>query len=43
MGEIDVARQAPNVDRMRRFGATVVAVTSGDRTLRSAIDKTIRN
>ena len=24
MGEIDVARQAPNVDRMRRFGATVV-------------------
>ncbi len=25
MGEIDVERQAPNVDRMRRFGATVVA------------------
>jgi tryptophan synthase beta chain len=43
MGEIDVARQAPNVDRMRRFGTTVVAVTSGDRTLRSAIDEAIRD
>jgi len=43
MGEIDVARQAPNVDRMRRFGATVVAVTSGDRTLRAAIDEAIRD
>lgn len=43
MGEIDVARQAPNVDRMRRFGATVVAVKSGDRTLRSAIDEAIRD
>ena len=43
MGEIDVARQAPNVDRMRRFGTTVVAVKSGDRTLRSAIDEAIRD
>jgi tryptophan synthase beta chain len=43
MGEIDVARQAPNVDRMRRFGATVVAVESGDRTLRAAIDEAIRD
>ncbi|HEY7670990.1 MAG TPA: pyridoxal-phosphate dependent enzyme, partial [Gammaproteobacteria bacterium] len=43
MGEIDVERQAPNVDRMRRFGATVVAVKSGDRTLRSAIDEAIRD
>ena len=43
MGEIDVARQAPNVDRMRRFGATVVAVKSGDRTLRAAIDDAIRD
>jgi len=32
MGEVDVARQAPNVDRMRRLGADVVAVKSGDRT-----------
>jgi tryptophan synthase beta chain len=43
MGEIDVARQAPNVDRMRRFGATVIAVKSGDRTLRAAIDEAIRD
>jgi tryptophan synthase beta chain len=43
MGEVDVARQAPNVDRMRRLGATVVAVTSGDRTLRAAIDEAIRD
>jgi tryptophan synthase beta chain len=43
MGEIDVARQAPNVDRMRRLGAEVVAVKSGDRTLRAAIDEAIRD
>jgi tryptophan synthase beta chain len=43
MGEIDVERQAPNVDRMRRLGAEVVAVTSGDRTLRAAIDEAIRD
>jgi tryptophan synthase beta chain len=43
MGEIDVARQAPNVDRMRRLGAKVVSVTSGDRTLRAAIDEAIRD
>ena len=43
MGEIDVARQAPNVDRMRRLGADVVAVKSGDRTLRAAIDEAIRD
>jgi tryptophan synthase beta chain len=43
MGEIDVARQAPNVDRMRRLGAQVVPVQSGDRTLRAAIDEAIRD
>ncbi|WP_428100445.1 tryptophan synthase subunit beta [Candidatus Rariloculus sp.] len=43
MGEVDVARQAPNVDRMRRLGAKVIAVTSGDRTLRAAIDEAIRD
>ena len=42
MGEIDMARQAPNVDRMRRLGAKVVPVTSGDRTLRAAIDESMR-
>lgn len=43
MGEIDIARQAPNVDRMRRLGATVSPVKSGDRTLRAAIDEAIRD
>jgi len=42
MGSVDVARQAPNVDRMRRLGAEVVPVESGDRTLRAAIDEAIR-
>ena len=42
MGSVDVARQAPNVDRMRRLGAEVIAVESGDRTLRAAIDEAIR-
>jgi len=43
MGEVDVERQAPNVDRMRRLGAEVVSVKSGDRTLRAAIDEAIRD
>ncbi len=43
MGEVDVERQAPNVDRMHRLDATVIPVTSGDRTLRSAIDEAIRD
>jgi tryptophan synthase beta chain len=43
MGEVDVARQAPNVDRMMQLGAQVVSVTSGDRTLRAAIDEAFRD
>ena len=43
MGEIDMERQAPNVGRMRLLGATVVPVTSGDRTLRAAIDEALRD
>jgi tryptophan synthase beta chain len=43
MGSIDMERQAPNVGRMRLLGATVVAVTSGDRTLRAAIDEALRD
>ncbi len=43
MGAMDMERQAPNVDRMRLLGATVVAVTSGDRTLRAAIDEALRD
>ncbi len=43
MGEIDAARQAPNLHRMRLFGAEVVLVGDGDRTLRSAIDAALRD
>jgi tryptophan synthase beta chain len=43
MGAVDMERQAPNVDRMRLLGATVVAVTGGDRTLRAAIDEALRD
>jgi tryptophan synthase beta chain len=32
MGAVDIERQAPNVDRMRRLGAEVIAVESGDKT-----------
>ncbi len=42
MGEIDMERQAPNVGRMRLLGAEVVPVTTGDRTLRAAIDEALR-
>jgi len=43
MGAVDVERQAPNVGRMRLLGATVVPVTTGDRTLRAAIDEALRD
>jgi tryptophan synthase beta chain len=43
MGEVDMERQSPNVGRMRLLGATVVPVTSGDRTLRAAIDEALRD
>ena len=43
MGAVDMERQAPNVDRIRRLGAEVVAVESGDKTLRAAIDEAMRS
>ena len=42
MGEIDIARQAPNVARMKMLGATVVAATSGSKTLKDATNEAIR-
>jgi len=42
MGAVDMERQAPNVDRMRRLGAECVPVESGDKTLRAAIDEAMR-
>jgi tryptophan synthase beta chain len=43
MGAIDMERQAPNVGRMRLLGTEVVPVTTGDRTLRAAIDEAMRD
>jgi tryptophan synthase beta chain len=43
MGAVDMERQAPNVGRMKLLGATVVPVTSGDKTLRAAIDDAFRD
>lgn len=43
MGAVDIERQAPNVDRMKLLGATVVPVTGGDQTLRAAVDDALRD
>lgn len=43
MGAVDVERQAPNVDRMRLLGAEVVAVESGSRVLKDAVNEALRD
>jgi tryptophan synthase beta chain len=43
MGETDIARQRPNVFRMRTNGATVTPVTTGRGTLKEAISETMRD
>jgi len=43
MGSDDMARQAPNVVRMRLLGATVTAVDAGSRTLKDAINEAMRD
>jgi tryptophan synthase beta chain len=43
MGEIDIERQAPNVERMKLLGASVVPVTAGSRTLKEATSEAIRD
>lgn len=43
MGEIDIARQAPNVARMKMLGATVVPATSGSKTLKDAVNEALRD
>jgi tryptophan synthase beta chain len=43
MGEEDTVRQAPNVERMRLLGAEVVAVTSGSKTLKDAMNEAMRD
>ncbi len=43
MGEVDIARQEANVYRMRLLGTEVVAVTSGSRTLKDALNEAMRD
>ncbi len=43
MGEIDIARQAPNVARMKMLGAKVVPATSGSKTLKDAVNEALRD
>jgi tryptophan synthase beta chain len=43
MGTVDMARQQPNVLRMRLLGAEVRPVDSGSRTLKDAINEAIRD
>ena len=43
MGEEDIRRQQPNVQRMRLLGARVAAVGAGARTLKEAISAAIRD
>lgn len=43
MGATDVARQQPNVERMKMLGAKVVAVHSGNKTLKDATNEAIRD
>jgi len=43
MGEVDMERQRPNVERMRLLGAEVTPVRSGSRTLKDAINEAMRD
>lgn len=43
MGAVDVARQQPNVFRMKLLGADVVAVESGAKTLKDAMNEALRH
>ncbi|MFP4383850.1 MAG: tryptophan synthase subunit beta [Spirochaetia bacterium] len=43
MGEVDIRRQRPNVFWMEMFGAEVVPVKSGSRTLKDAVNEALRD
>ncbi len=42
MGELDIKRQRPNVERMRILGAKVVPAISGSKTLKDATNEAMR-
>ena len=39
MGEIDIQKEKPNVDRMKILGANIISVASGTKTLKEAVDE----
>jgi tryptophan synthase beta chain len=43
MGTVDIARQQPNVFRMKLLGSEVIPVESGSKTLKDAINEAIRD
>ncbi len=43
MGEVDMARQHPNVVQMRLFGATVTPVKEGSKTLTDAVNAALKH
>ena len=43
MGEVDMNRQKPNVERMKILGASVVPATSGSKTLKDATNEAMRH
>ena len=43
MGDKDIIKQQPNVERMRLLGATVRSVSSGSRTLKDALNEALRD
>jgi tryptophan synthase beta chain len=43
MGALDVARQAPNVWKMKMLGAEVISVQSGNKTLKDATNEALRD
>ena len=43
MGEIDIAKEAPNVTRMKLLGANVVPVGFGGRSLKEAVDSAFQS
>ena len=38
MGEVDIQKEKPNVERMKILGANVVSVQDGTKTLKEAVD-----
>ncbi len=42
MGEVDIQKEKPNVDKMKLLGANVISVTCGTKTLKDAVDEAFR-